>query len=111
MQLDFHIADLARMRADEAKLLCRRRILAVASESDQLNHTPEEAAIFKPWVASMRAHHASLRASLALVGAYWNPLPVNDQAGHDAKDEGYNAALALIDIQNSWPEFPGWETP
>lgn len=107
-EIHITIADLASYRAQDAKTICARRIEAVAKITDQLNHTPEEAAIFKPWCAAMRLRYASLRDAIKAVGDYWNPIQPHDQASLDAKDVGYNSALAAIDIHAGWPAFPGW---
>lgn len=108
-EIHITIADLASYRAQDAKTICARQIEAVAKITDQLNHTPQEAAIFRPWCAAMRSHHASLRDAIKAVGDYWNPIQPLDQASLDAKDIGYNEALAAIDIHAGWPEFPGWD--
>lgn len=102
------IANLAAMKADEAKTICRRKIEAVASTTDQLNHTAEEASVFKPWCAAVRENYQRLKGELAAVGATWNPVETPDQETYDAKDIGYNEALAAIDIHAGWPEWTGY---
>lgn len=109
LELTAKVADLAGMRADEAKTLCARRIEAVATITDQLNHTPEQSAVFKPWCAAMRAHYQGLKAELREIGAFWNPIETPDQDAFDAKDIGYNEAVARVDVASGWPAFPGWD--
>lgn len=103
------VANLAAFKIDEAKTICRRKIETVASTTDQLNHTPEEAAVFKPWCAAVRENYQRLKSELAAVGATWNPVETPDQEAYDAKDIGYNEALAAIDIHAGWPEWGGLE--
>jgi len=102
------IADLAALRAADAKTLCRRKIEAIATTTDQLNHTPEEAAAFKPWCAAMRKRYHALKTELTAVGDFWNPIETPDQESYDAKDIGYNEAVAAIDITAGWPEWKGF---
>lgn len=105
------VANLAAMRTSEAKDICRRRIETVASITDQLNHTPEEAAVFKPWCAAMREHYQGLKAQLAAIGDEWNTVETPNQDAYDVKDIGYNEAISAIDVLNGWPAFPGWDAP
>jgi hypothetical protein len=114
----FVVADLARLQIDSVKTLARRRILAVADEREQVNLTRAAAigdalgqarlTAFHAFTEATLAHGRALRARLAEVGAVWNPVPTRNQDELDAKDEGYNTALAAIDVQAGWPVFGGW---